>query len=189
MTQELIDLILTDAAERMGGAVVHARREFSTVRTGRANSALVERIPVEAYGVQMNLRELVSFSVPEARQLLITPHDPGNIAAVERAIQRTQLGLAPSNDGRAIRLSFPPLTEQRRRELARIVGAMAEDSRNQVRGVRRQARKDLEQLGKDGGVSSDDIEWASEKLNGLTRRYTEQIGEAQAHKEEELLEV
>lgn len=189
MSQELIDMILTDAGEKMGGAVAHARREFSTVRTGRANSALVERLQVEAYGVRMNLRDLAGFAIPEARQLLITPHDPANIAAVERAIQQSQLGLVPSNDGRTIRLSFPPLTEERRRELARIVGGMAEDSRNRLRGMRRQARKDLDQLEKEGGVSSDDIERAGERLDELTRMRTQEIDEAQAHKEEELLEV
>lgn len=189
MSQELIDMILADADEKMGGAVAHARREFSTVRTGRASSALVERIQVDAYGVSMNLRDLAGFSIPEARQLLITPHDPANIAAVERAIQQAQLGLVPSNDGRTIRLSFPPLTEERRRELARIVGGMAEDSKNRLRGVRRQARKDLDQLTKEGGVSSDDIERAGEKLEDLTRKHARAIDEAQAQKEEELLEV
>ena len=189
MSQELIEMILADTSEKMGGAVAHARREFSTVRTGRASSALVERIQVKAYGVQMSLRDLAGFSIPEARQLLITPHDPANIAAVERAIQQAQLGLAPSNDGRTIRLSFPPLTEERRRELARIVGGMAEDSKNRLRGVRRQGRKDLDQLEKEGGVSSDDIERAGEKLEGLTRKHVREIDEAQAQKEDELLEV
>ena len=122
MSEELIGIVLADAGERMNEAVAAARREFSTVRTGRANSALLERVQVEAYGVKMAMRELVSFAIPEASQLIVTPHDPANITAVERAIQQAQLGLVPSNDGRVIRLSFPPLTEERRRELARLVG-------------------------------------------------------------------
>lgn len=189
MSQELIEMILVDGADRMDGAVVNARREFSGVRTGRASSALVERIMVSAYGVQMTLQELAGFSIPEARQLLITPHDPANIAAVERAIQMAQLGLIPSNDGRVIRLSFPPLTEDRRRELARLVGGMAEDSKGRIRGVRRQTRKDLNELEKQGGVSSDDIERACDRLDELTHAHEDRIDEAQAQKREELLEV
>ena len=189
MSEELIDMVLADASERMDEAVVAARRDFSTVRTGRANSALLERVPVEAYGVKMAMRELASFSIPEARQLIVTPHDPANIVAVERAIQQAQLGLVPSNDGRVVRLSFPTLTEERRRELARLVGSMAEDSRNRVRGVRRQARKDLDGIEKDGGVSEDLVVRAGEKLDEITRSREHQIDEALAKKEDELLEV
>ncbi len=189
MSEELIEVVLADAGERMDEAVAAARRDFSTVRTGRANSALLERVQVEAYGVRMPMRDLVSFSIPEARQLLVTPHDPANITAVERAIQQAQLGLVPSNDGRAIRLAFPPLTEERRRELARLVGSMAEDSRNRLRGVRRQARKDLDGIEKDGGVSSDLVVRAGERLDGITRDHERRIDDARAKKEEELLEV
>ncbi len=189
MSEELIDMVLADAGERMDEAVAAARRDFSTVRTGRASSALLERVPVEAYGVRMAMREVVSFSIPEARQLIVTPHDPANIAAVERAIQQAQLGLVPSNDGRAVRLSFPPLTEERRRELARLVGSMAEDSRTRVRGVRRSARKDLDGISKDGGVSEDLVARAGEQLDAITRTHEKQIDEALAKKEEELLEV
>ncbi|MCY4175589.1 MAG: ribosome recycling factor [Acidimicrobiaceae bacterium] len=189
MSEELIGMVLSDAGERMDEAVAAARREFSTVRTGRASSALLERVQVEAYGVKMSMRELVTFSIPEASQLLLTPHDPANIAAVERAIQQTQLGLTPSSDGRVIRLSFPPLTEERRRELAKLVGSMAEDSRHRVRGLRRQARKDLDEIEKDGGVSSDSVARAAEQLDGITRSHEKLIDEALADKEEELLEV
>ena len=189
MSEELIELVLADAGERMDEAVAAARREFSTVRTGRASSALLERVQVEAYGVRMAMRELVSFSIPEARQLLVTPHDPANITAVERAIQQAQLGLVPSNDGRTIRLSFPPLTEERRRELARLVGSMAEDSRNRLRGVRRQARKDLDAVEQEGGVSEDLVARAGERLDGIIRDHERRIDRARAKKEEELLEV
>ncbi len=189
MSEELIGMVLADAGERMDEAVAAARREFSTVRTGRANSALLERVQVEAYGVRMAMRELVSFAIPEASQLIITPHDPANINAVERAIQQAQLGLVPSSDGRVIRLSFPPLTEERRRDLARIVGSMAEDSRNRIRGLRRQARKDLEGIEKDGGVSADVVTRAGEQIDDLTRAHEEQVDQALASKEDELLEV
>ena len=189
MSEELIDMVLADAGERMDDAVTAARREFSTVRTGRASSALLERIPVEAYGVKMAMRELAGFSIPEASQLIVTPHDPANINAIERAIQQSQLGLVPSSDGRMIRLSFPPLTEERRRELARVVGSMAEDSRNRVRGLRRQARKDLDGIEKDGGVSSDAVARAGQELDSITRAHEQQIEAARASKEEELLEV
>lgn len=189
MTEELIELVLEESDERMGEAVVAARREFSNVRTGRANSALLERVPVEAYGVILSMQELVSFSVPEARQLLITPHDAANIAVIERAIQQSQLGLAPINDGRVIRLFFPPLTEQRRKELAKLVGSMAEDSRNQIRGLRRTARKDLDEIKKDGGVSFDDITRATDKVDAIARKYEAQVDEAQKRKEQELLDV
>ncbi len=189
MSEELIGMVLADAGERMEEAVAAARREFSTVRTGRASSALLERVPVEAYGVTMAMRELASFAIPEAGQLVVTPHDPANITAIERAIQQAQLGLVPSSDGRVVRLSFPPLTEERRRELARLVGSMAEDSRNRVRGLRRQARKDLDEIEKDGGVSADSVLRACERLDGITRVHEKRIGEALAGKEEELLEV
>ena len=189
MSEELIGMVLADAGERMDEAVAAAKREFSTVRTGRASSALLERIQVDAYGVKMAMRELVTFAVPEASLLIVAPHDPGNINAVERAIQQAQLGLVPSSDGRVIRLSFPPLTEDRRRELARIVGSMAEDSRNRVRGLRRQARKDLEGIEKEGGVSADAVVRAAEQLDGITRAHEQQIDEALASKEDELLEV
>ena len=189
MSEELIAIVLADAGERMDEAVAAAKREFSTVRTGRASSALLERVQVEAYGVKMAMRELASFAVPEASQLIVTPHDPANITAVERAIQQAQLGLVPSNDGRVIRLSFPPLTEERRRDLARLVGSKAEDSRTRIRGLRRQARKDLEGVEKDGGVSADVVSRAGETLDGITRAHEMQIDQALASKEEELLEV
>ena len=189
MSAELIDLVLSDASEKMDASVSHARKDFSSVRTGRASSALVEKLIVEAYGVEMQMLELASFSVPEARQLLITPHDPQNVDAVTRAIQNSDLGLSPSNDGKTIRLVFPPLTEERRRDLVRVVNNMAEDAKNSIRGVRRGARKDLDDLEKDGGLSSDDIQRAENQLDELTQRHEGQIETARAAKEEELLEV
>jgi len=113
---EMVDLVIEDTASKMDGAVTHTRREMATIRTGRASSAFVEKLQVEAYGVQMTLQELATFSVPEARQLVITPHDAGNVEPIERAIRNSDLGLSPSNDGRTLRLSFPQLTEERRKD-------------------------------------------------------------------------
>lgn len=186
---EMIELVLEDAAEKMDAAVAHARSEFSTVRTGRASSALFERLTTEAYGVEMRLQELASFSVPEARMLIVTPHDIANLDAIEKAIVNANMGLTPSNDGRIIRLAFPPLNEERRRELARVVGGMAEDAKQRVNGVRRSARKDLDDLENDGGVSSDEIQRAEARLDEIKDAHIAAIDDAQAQKEQELMEV
>lgn len=189
MSDELIDLVLDDAEEKMDAAVGAARREFSTVRTGRASSALFERLTIEAYGVEMRLQEVASFSVPEARQLIVTPHDAANLDAIERSIINSNMGLNPSNDGRIIRLSFPPLTEERRRDYVKMVGGMAEEAKQRVNGVRRSARKELDDLSDDGGVSEDDVQRAEGRLDGLKDQFIGMIDAAQAQKEEELLEV
>lgn len=185
----MITLILDDAAEKMEAAVSHARQEFSSVRTGRASSALVERLPVEAYGSEMRMLELASFSVPEARLLVITPHDAANMDTIERAIRNSQLGLNPSNDGRVIRLAFPTLTEERRKDLVRVVGGMAEESKNRLRGVRRTSRKELDDLENEGGISKDEIKVAADQLDLLTKSCEAEIDSAQETKEQELLEV
>lgn len=189
MSSEMIELVLEDAAEKMDAAVAHARTEFSTVRTGRASSALFERLTAEAYGVEMRLQELASFSVPEARMLIVTPHDIANLEVIEKAIVNSNMGLTPSNDGRIIRLAFPPLNEERRRDLARVVGGMSEDAKQRVNAVRRAARKDLDDLENDGGVSSDDIQRAESQLDALKDAHIAAIEEAQAQKEQELMEV
>lgn len=186
---EMIELVLEEAAEKMDAAVSHARSEFSTIRTGRASSALFERLTAEAYGVDMRLQELASFSVPEARMLVVTPHDIANLDVIERAIVNANMGLTPSNDGRIIRLAFPPLNEERRRDLAKVVGGMAEDAKQRVNAIRRAARKDLDDLENDGGVSSDDIQRAEGRLDALKDARIAAIDEAQAHKEQELMEV
>lgn len=186
---EEIELVLLESEEKMEGAVSHAKREFATIRTGRASSAFIEKLPVEAYGVAMTLQELATFSVPEARQLIITPHDMANVEPIERAIRNSDIGLSPSNDGRAIRLSFPPLTNERRKELVKVVNNMAEDAKGRARSVRRSARKDLEDLEKEGGISEDDIERAEKSLDDLTRNTEAEIEAARESKEKELLEV
>lgn len=188
MSDELIEAVLDDAADNMTRAVAHARHEFAGVRTGRANPGLVERLPVDYYGTATPLQQLASFSVPDARMLVITPFDKGSMAAIERAIQDSQLGLNPSNDGIAIRLAFPPLTEERRKEFVKVVRARAEDGRTAVRGARRDARKDLDALEKDGDISADDLRRAEGDLDKLTKRFEAEIDEALDAKTVELLE-
>jgi len=189
LSDEMVQLVLEEAKEKMADAVVHTRREFSTVRTGRASSSMVENLTVEAYGVEMRMQELATFSVPEPRQLLITPHDAANVPAVERAVVNADLGLAPSNDGRTIRLSFPELTEERRRDMVRMINGMSEDGKNHLRGIRRHARKDLDDIEGEGHVSEDDIRHAGSQLDDLIHRNESEIDEARAAKEDELLEV
>lgn len=186
---EMTDLVLQDATEKMQKAVAHARSEFATVRTGRASSAFVEKLPVEAYGVEMKLQELASFSIPEARQLVITPHDQSTMGAIEKAIRNADLGLNPSNDGRSIRLNFPPPTEQRRKELGKMVDGMAEEAKIAIRGVRRHARRELEDLQKAGDLSEDELTRAEKELDKLTHQYEAEVDAARAKKVEELLEV
>jgi len=185
---ELIDLVIEDTGSKMDGAVAHTKREMATIRTGRANSAFVEKLTAEAYGVEMTLQELATFAVPEARSLIITPHDITNVEAIDRAIRNSDLGLSPSNDGRTIRLNFPQLTEERRKDLVKVVNSMAEDGKGKIRGLRRTARKELEDE-KDGGVGSDEIERAEKALDDRTRDHEADIDAARDAKEKELLEV
>ncbi len=189
MSDELIQLILEEASEKMDGAVTHARAEFSSIRTGRAAPALVEKLPVNYYGTDVPMQQLAGFSVPDARQLVITPFDKEAIGAIEKAIQVADLGLTPSNDGVVLRLTFPPLTEERRKDLVRVVRAMAEDGRVAIRNVRRAGRHDLDDLEKAGDASSDDVARAAKELDRMTHEHEDAIGAALQHKEEELLEV
>jgi ribosome recycling factor len=189
MSDELTELVMEDSKDRMDRAIAHSRTEFAGIRSGRAAPQLVERMIVEAYGVDMRLQELASVAVPEARQLLITPHDPANLEAIERSIRSSDLGLSPSNDGRSVRLNFPPLTEERRKELVRVVKKMAEEGRISIRNIRREARKDLEAAEKDGQMSSDDLKRAEADLDRLTQTSEAQIDQALELKEQELLEV
>lgn len=189
MSDELVELVLDDASDKMQRAVAHARQEFSSIRTGRAAPALVERLPVEAYGEEMAMQQLASFQVPEARQLLITPFDKNNLGAIEKALQHSDLGLTPSNDGHSIRLSFPPLTEERRKDLVKVVRQMAEDGRIAIRNARRDARKDLEAAKKDAELSEDDLARAEKELDKRTHAYEAEITAALEQKETELLEV
>jgi ribosome recycling factor len=188
MSDDMVAMVLDDARERMSRAVVHTRADFGNIRTGRAAPALVEKLPVEYYGSDVPLQQLAGFSVPEARMLVITPYDKGAMSAIEKAIQRSDLGLNPSNDGHSIRLSFPPLTTERRKEFVKVVKGMAEEGRVTVRNVRRSGRQDLEAMQKDGDVSEDDLARAEKELDKLTQAAEAEIDAALGHKEQELLE-
>lgn len=185
----MIDDTLLEAMDKMDKAVDHTQSQFSTVRTGRATPSLVERITIEYYGAQVPLQQIASISVPEARQLLIKPHDRGSLDAVEKAIRDSDLGVSPNNDGISIRLSLPQLTEERRREYVKVVKHMAEDGKIVIRGVRRDARKSMETAEKDGDISADDLERAEKDLERVTHEHVEQIDAALGRKEQELLEV
>ena len=181
----MINEQLDEANAKMDQAVTHAIQEFSTVRTGRANSALLNRVQVDYYGTMTPLQQLANFSVPEARLLVIQPYDKSAMVAIERAIQESDLGLNPSNDGNVMRLAFPALTEDRRRELIKVVHRLAEDGRVAVRNVRRHAKDAIEAE----DVSEDDVHRAEKELQELTDRHIEAIDEALQRKEDELLEV
>lgn len=189
MSDEMIDLVMDDAADKMAKAVGHAREEFGTIRTGRAAPALLEKVQVEYHGAEVTLQQIAGISVPEARQLLISPYDQGDLAAIEKAIQHSDLGLTPSNDGKNIRLTFPPLTEERRRDLVKLVKSMGEEGKVAIRNVRRTARKELEAFAKDGELSKDDVEVAEKRLDALTHAQEAEIDRALEQKEHELLEV
>lgn len=189
MSSELIKLVLDDAGEKMAKAVDHARKEFSGVRTGRAAPALVEKLPVDYYGSEVPLQQLAGFQVPEARMLVIAPYDKGALGAIEKALQQSDLGLNPSNDGQLIRLTFPQLTAERRKELVKVVKAMAEDGRVAIRNLRRAARHDLDALAKEEDLPEDDITRAEKELDKLTHAHEAEIDTALEHKEQELLEV
>ena len=189
MDESLIGAVLEDTREKMHKAVEHAQSEFQQVRTGRATPALVEKLRVDYYGSEVPLQQLAGFSVPEARLLVISPYDKGSLGAIEKAIQNSDLGMNPSNDGNVIRLSVPQLTEERRKEMVKRVHHMAEEGRVAVRNVRRAARKDLEALEKDGDISSDELDRAEKDLEKLTHEYVAEIDKMLGRKEQELLEV
>lgn len=189
MSDELISMVLDEAREKMVKAVGHARSDFAGVRTGRATPVLVEKMVVDYYGADVPLQQLAGFGVPEARMLVISPYDQGAIGAIEKAIQQSDLGLMPSNDGHVIRLNFPPLTEERRKELVRVVKHMAEEGRVSIRNLRRAGRHDLAALEKDGDISADDLVRAEKELDKLTHEHEAEIDRALQHKEQELLEL
>lgn len=186
---EMRDLVLEDCRDKMRKAVAHLQGEFAAVRTGRASSALVERMKVEFYGVENTLQQLAGFGVPEPRVLTITPYDKNAISAIEKAIQQSDLGVNPSNDGQVIRLNFPELTEERRKELVKVVRHKAEEGRVAVRNLRRQARHELEALEKDGELGRDDLDRAEKVLEKHTHDVVAEIDELLKHKEAELLQV
>jgi ribosome recycling factor len=189
MENELVELVMQDTRERMAKVIEHAKSEFSTVRTGRASPSLVENLMVDYYGAETSLKQLANFSVPEPRLLVVSPFDKGAMAAIEKAISNADLGLNPSNDGVVIRLTFPSLTEERRKGFVKIVHAKAEEGRVALRACRRHARQELEALEKDKSISSDDLEHYEKILDKMTQEEVAVVDALLAHKEQELLEV
>lgn len=185
----VIEETVLEAIEKMEKAVEHVQSQFTTVRTGRATPALVEKLLVEYYGSPVPLQQLAGFQVPEARQLVVKPHDRGALAAVEKAIRDSDLGVNPNSDGVVIRLNFPPLTEERRKEYVKVVKHMAEEGRVAVRNIRRDARKHLEAAEKAGEISADELERAEKEMDKITHEHVEHIDKALGRKEHELLEV
>ena len=184
-----LDAALADANEKMDKAVTVLKEELSGIRTGRATPALLQRIQVDYYGSMVPIQQLATFGVPEPRTLVVQPFDKGSIAAMEKAIQQSDLGITPSNDGAVIRLNFPPLTEERRKELIKVVHHRGEEGKVAVRNVRRHAKEELERLEREGSISEDDLVRAEKELQKLTDRHTAVIDEALAHKDRELKEI
>jgi ribosome recycling factor len=189
MDNELVDLVMEDTRERMSKAIEHVKSEFGAIRTGRATSTLIEGLLVDYYGTETPLKQLANFSVPEPRLLVVSPFDKGSMAAIEKAIGNADLGLTPSNDGNVIRLAFPALTEERRKTFVKMVKTKAEEGRVALRGVRRHARQELENLEKEQGLSSDEIERLEKVLDKMTQDEVAVVDALLAHKEQELLEV
>jgi ribosome recycling factor len=185
----VVDEFLADAMRRMDKSVEAAAHEFNTVRTGRASAALLDRIQIDYYGQKTPLKQLATINVPEPRLLTVQPYDPGSLKGIERAIQESDLGLTPSNDGKIIRLPIPQLTEERRKELVKVVRQLAEEGRVAVRNIRRDVMHDLKELVRDGDVGDDEERRAEEKLQKVTDEHVNRIGDLLKRKEEEIMEV
>ena len=181
--------IISDCKDKMAKAVEHLRDEFSRVRTGRATPALVEKMRVDYYGSEVPLQQLAGFTVPEPRVLVIQPYDKGAMAAIEKAIQQSDLGINPSNDGQVVRLVFPALTEERRKEMVKVVKHQAEEGKVAIRNLRRHARQELEALEKGGEISRDELERIEKDLEKATHDVVAEVDQLLSHKEHELLEV
>ena len=185
----LIDDLLADGRDRMAKSVESTREQFGSVRTGRASPALLDRIIVDYYGTATPLRQLATISAPEARMLTVQPYDRSSIKAIERSILESDVGLTPNNDGNLIRLGIPELTEERRRDLVKVVRHIAEDGRVAIRNVRRDVMHDLRELKNEGEASSDDEHRAEVELQKVTDARVAELDELLTAKEEEILEV
>jgi ribosome recycling factor len=184
-----LDELIDDAQRRMDKSVESTRHEFNSVRTGRASAALLDRIQIDYYGTQTPLKQLATINVPEPRMLTLQPFDPGSIRAIEKAIQESDLGLTPSNDGKMIRLPIPQLTEERRKEMVKVVRHLAEEGRVAVRNIRRDAIQHLKQLVDSGSVGADEEHRGEERVQKLTDEHVKAIDDALKSKEAEVMEV
>ena len=184
-----VEETLRDAEHKMKAAVSVTQEELASIRTGRANPKLLDRLTVEYYGTTVPINQLASFSVPEPRMLIVQPFDKSAIVGIEKAIMSSDLGLTPSNDGTVIRLAFPPLTEERRRDLTRLAKERGEEGRVSVRNVRRHSKETLERLEREHGISEDELKRSERELQRLTDQFVAEIDKILDHKEKELLEV
>ena len=185
----MIENFIGDATQRMDKSVEATQEHFNSVRTGRAAPALLDRITIDYYGTPTPLKNLATINAPEPRLLTIQPFDPSSVKQIEKTIQESDLGLTPSNDGKVIRLPIPQLTEERRKELVKVVRGLAEEHRVAVREIRRDAMKHLKELVDNGEVGADDERRAEERVQKLTDDHTKQIDELLKHKEAEVMEV
>lgn len=184
-----IEDFLTDCERRMDTSIEHTRTEFNTVRTGRASTALLDRISIDYYGTPTPLTNMASISTPEPRLISVQPYDPSQIKAIEKVIMESDLGLTPSNDGKVIRLPIPSLTEERRKELVKVVRRLGEDGKVAIRNVRRDVMKHLEELVRNGEVGDDEERRAEGAVQKLTDDHVKRIDEMLKHKEAEIMEV
>ena len=185
----MIDETLFEAEEKMEKAVSVARDDFGTIRTGRANPGMFNKIMVDYYGAPTPVNQLASFHVVDARMLTLTPYDKSAMDAVEKAIRDSDLGVNPTNDGAIIRVAFPQLTEERRKEFIKVAHRKAEDAKISIRNIRRHAKDELDRMAKDGEVGEDDVTRAEKELEKVTQRHVAAVDELLKHKEAELLEV
>ena len=181
--------IISDAETKMANAVEYAKEEFAAIRTGRAHPAMFAKLTADYYGSQTPLQQLATFQVPDARVVMITPFDQSSVNAIEKSIRDSDLGVNPSNDGKTIRVTLPQLTEQRRKEYAKLAKSKAEDARISVRGTRRAAKEALDKLVKAHEVGEDEVARAEKQLDAATKKHTDAIDDVLKHKEAELLEV
>jgi ribosome recycling factor len=185
----VIEETLFEAEEKMERAIEFAKEEFATIRTGRASPAMFGRIVVDYYGAPTAIPQMASINIPEPRMVLIKPHDPSQMKAIEKAIRDSDLGVNPNNEGTQIRIVLPPMTEERRREMIKVARHKGEDAKVAIRNVRRKAKEELDRLVKDGEVGEDEGRRAEKELEDLTHRFVASVDEILRHKEAELLEV
>ena len=185
----MINDTLRDADQKMSKAVEVAREEFAAIRAGRATPSMFAKLTADYYGTPTPIQQLAGFTAPEARIIMVQPYDMGAMAAIEKAIRDSDLGVNPTDDGKTIRVTLPELTEERRKEYIKVARTKAEDGRVAIRNLRRTAKHGLEKLEKDGEVGKDDVTGAEKRLDGITKKHTDAIDEMLKHKEAELIEV
>ena len=185
----MVDAQIAEASKKMTKAVAATQEEFGHIRTGRASPHLLDRIHIDYYGAPTPLNQIAGISVPEARMMVISPYDKSSLSAIEKAIQQSDLGVNPNNDGSIIRLNFPPLTEERRKVLIKQVKERAEDGKIAVRNVRRHVKDEMEKMKKDGEISEDELKRSEKELQKITDHFVDEIDTMFSHKEKELLEV